>query len=308
MPASRPPQGLVLLAFAAIYLIWGSTYLAIRIVLETLPPFTMAGFRYVVAGLLLWGIARARGAAPPRLEHLGPAFLLGTLLFLGGNGSVVWAEQRISSGLAALLIAIEPLFVALLLLRRGEERPTPRVFASIALGLVGLAVLTNPFGDGGELLGAVVVVLGAASWAVGSLASRRANLPASAPLSAAIQMVAGGLVLLAAGALAGEGGRIVWSAVSLRSLLALAYLGLFGSIVAFTAYLWLLRVVNPAVVSTYAFVNPVVAVAIGGLFGGEAVTLRTLVAGVLIVPAVVLITLGERLGQGAAATRSSRRR
>ncbi len=294
--ASPRPSLLVLLAFASIYLVWGSTYLAIRIALETLPPFTMAGIRYLFAGIVLGAVAWRRGAPPVRAAHLGPALLLGALLFLGGNGSVVWAEQRISSGLAALLIASEPLWVALLLLRRAEERPSPRVFGAIALGLLGLAILTDPFSGkaAADLLGSGVVVLGALSWAAGSLASRTATLPSSPVQSGALQMAAGGAILLLCGAASGEFGRIVWSAVSLRSALALSYLALFGSIVAFTAYLWLLKVADPSLVSTYAFVNPVVAVLLGWGVGGEALSVRMAVAAALIVLAVVLITSGRK--------------
>jgi drug/metabolite transporter (DMT)-like permease len=256
----------------------------------------MAGLRYVAAGAVLGAVAWRRGAPPVRAAHLGPALLLGALLFLGGNGSVVWAEQRISSGLAALLIASEPLWVALLLLRRAEERPSPRVFGAIALGLAGLAVLTDPLSGraAADPLGVAVVVLGALSWAAGSLASRTAALPSSPGQAAALQMLAGGGILLVCGFVAGEPGRIAWSAVSLRSLLALAYLIVFGSIVAFTAYLWLLKVTDPSLVSTYAFVNPVIAVLLGWAAGGEGLSLRMGVATALIVPAVVLITLGGR--------------
>ena len=296
MLSSRPSRSLVFLAFAAIYLIWGSTYLAMRIGLETLPPFTMAGLRYLFAGAVLGAGAWRQGAPPVRWEHAPPAFLPGALLFVGGNGSVVWAEQRISSGLAALLIASEPLWIALLLLRRGQERPSSRVFGAIALGIAGLAVLTDPFSanSGVDLVGAVVVVLGALSWAVGSLASRSARLPSSAVQAGALQMAAGGALLLLCGWVSGEPGRTDWSAVSLRSLLAVSYLALFGSIVAFTAYLWLLKVADPSRVSTYAFVNPVVAVLLGWSLGGEELSLRMALAAALIVPAVVLITLGER--------------
>lgn len=292
----------VLLAFAAVWLIWGSTYLAIRVVLETLPPFTMAGARFVVAGLVLGCFALLRGAPRPTRAQWGTALLLGGLLFLGGNGAVVWAEQRIASGLAALLVAIEPLWVVLLQARSGAGRPGPRAVAGVVLGIAGLVVLIGPWDLGAsdrvDLAGSVVVVAGSLSWAIGSLAGRSARLPEPPPLAAATQMLAGGALLLVAGLAAGEPARIAWGAVSHRSLLALGYLALFGSIVAFTAYLWLLRQVSPALASTYAFVNPVVAVVLGALFGAEPLTPRLLVAGVLIVGAVVLITVGERGGTG----------
>lgn len=291
----------VLLAFAAVYVVWGSTYLAIRVVLETLPPFTMAGTRFVVAGLLLGSFALARGATWPSRSQWGTALLLGALLFLGGNGAVVWAEQRIASGLAALLVAIEPLWIVLLQARSGAGRPSGRAVAGVLLGIAGLVVLIGPWdlGAGGrvDLAGSAVVVAGSLSWAIGSLLGRSAKLPEPPPLAAATQMLCGGALLLAAGLLAGEPSRIVWSAVSLRSVAALLYLGLFGSIVAFTAYLWLLRQVSPALASTYAFVNPAVAVVLGAWLGAEPLTPRLLLAGSLIVGAVVLITLAERGGE-----------
>lgn len=291
----------VLLAFAAVYLVWGSTYLAIRVVLETLPPFTMAGARFVVAGLLLGSFALARGATWPSRSQWGTALLLGALLFLGGNGAVVWAEQRIASGLAALLVAIEPLWIVLLQARSGAGRPSGRAVAGVFLGIAGLVVLIGPWDLGAgrrvDLAGSVVVVAGSLTWAVGSLLGRSAKLPEPPPLAAATQMLCGGALLLAAGLLAGEPSRIVWSAVSLRSVAALLYLGLFGSIVAFTAYLWLLKQVSPALASTYAFVNPAVAVVLGAWLGAEPLTPRLLLAGSLIVGAVVLITLAERGGE-----------
>lgn len=288
----------VLLAFAAVWLIWGSTYLAIRVVLETLPPFTMAGTRFVVAGTLLASFALLRGAARPTRAQWGTALLLGGLLFLGGNGAVVWAEQRIASGLAALLVAIEPLWVVLLQARSGAGRPGGRAVAGVLLGIAGLVVLVGPWnlgaGERVDLTGSVVVVAGSLAWAIGSLAGRTAKLPEPPAMAAATQMLAGGALLLLAGLLSGEPARIAWSAVSLRSALALLYLALFGSIVAFTAYLWLLRHVSPAMASTYAFVNPVVAVVLGAWLGAEPLTPRLLLAGLLIVGAVVLITVGER--------------
>ena len=291
----------VLLAFAAVYVVWGSTYLAIRVVLETLPPFTMAGTRFVVAGLLLGSFALARGATWPSRSQWGTALLLGALLFLGGNGAVVWAEQRIASGLAALLVAIEPLWIVLLQARSGAGRPSGRAVAGVLLGIAGLVVLIGPWdlGAGGrvDLAGSAVVVAGSLSWAIGSLLGRSAKLPEPPPLAAATQMLCGGALLLAAGLLAGEPSRIVWSAVSLRSVAALLYLGLFGSIVAFTAYLWLLRQVSPALASTYAFVTPAGAVVLGAWLGAEPLTPRLLLAGSLIVGAVVLITLAERGGE-----------
>ena len=267
----------VLLAFAAVWLIWGSTYLAIRVVLETLPPFTMAGARFVVAGTLLASFALLRGAARPPRAQWGPALLLGGLRFL---------------------VAIEPLWIVLLQARSGAGRPGGRAVFGVLLGIAGLVVLVGPWdlgaGERVDLAGSAVVVAGSLAWAIGSLAGRTAKLPEPAAMAAATQMLAGGALLLLAGLISGEPARIAWSAVSLRSVLALLYLALFGSIVAFTAYLWLLRHVSPAMASTYAFVNPVVAVVLGAWLGAEPLTPRLLLAGALIVGAVVLITVGER--------------
>lgn len=291
----RPSRGAILLAFAAVWLIWGSTYLGIRVVLETLPPFTMAGVRFLVAGGLLFSWALLGGAKAPTLRDWKPALVLGALLLLGGHGAVVWAEQRISSGLAALLVAVEPLFVVLLQLRPGEKAPPPRVWAGVLLGFLGIVLLLAPWETGAardvDLPGAIVVVFGALTWAVGSLAGRKTRLPEPAQLGTGMQMLAGAAFLLAAAFVRGEPATIAWQAVSGRSLLALAYLTVFGSLVGFSAYVFLMKHVAPAKASTYAFVNPVVAVFLGWLLGGEEVTSRMLVAAAVIVAAVVLITV-----------------
>jgi drug/metabolite transporter (DMT)-like permease len=297
-PAASARDSRVVLALGIVYVVWGSTYLAIRWSLETIPPFTMASARYLVAGgvLLLW--VKARGAPRIALRDLRPAFLTGGLMLLCGNGGVVWAEQRISSGLAALLVAVEPLFIVLLaaLLPQERRRPSGRALVGVALGVLGVVLLVGPAGLGGEradLAGAGAVLFAALAWALGSLLSRH-FAPAASPLQAtALQMLAGGLLLGGASGVAGEWSRFAPGLVSARSLVSVAYLVVFGSLVAFTAYVWLLRAASPALVSTYAFVNPVVAVFLGWLLAHEAVGTRTLVAAAVIVGAVVLITLGE---------------
>jgi drug/metabolite transporter (DMT)-like permease len=288
----------VWLALLVIYVVWGSTYLAIRWALETIPPFAMASGRYLVAGGLLLAWAKYRGAPRVALRDLGPAFLTGGLMLLCGNGGVVWAELRIASGLAALLVAVEPLFIVLLqaTLPQERRRPSPQALVGVALGVAGVVLLVGPGGLGGarvDLAGAAAVLFAAFAWALGSLLSRHMT-PSASPLQAtALQMLAGGVLLGGAAGLAGEWSRFSPSLVSAKSAAAVAYLVVFGSLVAFTAYVWLLRAASPALVSTYAFVNPVVAVFLGWLLASEPVSARTLAAAAVIVAAVVLITLGE---------------
>lgn len=295
-PSARASR--VWFALAIIYVVWGSTYLAIRWGLETIPPFTMASSRYLVAGAVLFAFAKVRGA--PRLEarDVVPAFVTGGLMLLCGNGGVVWAEQRITSGLAALLVAVEPLFIVLLqaTLPQERKRPSGRALVGVALGVVGVVLLVGPVKAGSErvdLVGAAAVLFAAFAWALGSLLSRTFAPPASPLQATALQMLAGGVLLGSASGVAGEWGRFSPALVSGRSLAAVAYLVVFGSLVAFTAYVWLLRAASPALVSTYAFVNPVVAVFLGWLLAGEEVGPRTVLAAAVIVGAVVLITLGE---------------
>ncbi len=282
-------------AFAAVYFIWGSTYLAIRYAIETLPPLTMAGGRFVIAGAILYGWARVRGAPLPLHRHWREAALIGALLLLVGNGGVVYAERLIPSGLTALLIATEPLCVVLLdWLRPGGRRPTPAVAAGLVLGFAGAALLFSP-STGAEsvpinMIGALSALVASLSWAAGSLYSIRSEQPASPLLATGMQLLAGGVLLLAAGLLAGEWNSLDLAAGSLRSWLALAYLLVFGSLVAFTAYVWLLKVATPAHVSTSAYVNPVIAVFLGWLLAGEVVTSRMILAAAVIIAAVIVIT------------------
>ncbi len=296
--SSVPSHWRVLVAFAAIYTIWGSTYLAIRFAIETMPPFLMGGARYLIAGAILYALTRrSRAAAVPHI-HWRSAFIVGGLLLLGGNGGVIWAEQVIPSGLAALIIATVPLWMALLNWLRGDNvRPNLGVTLGLVLGLLGIVFLVSPGesagGDNVNSLGVLVLVLAALSWSIGSLYSRKAQLPSEPLLATAMEMLAGGALLLVAGLLTGEAGQIRLDQVSPRSLLALGYLIVFGSLVGFSAYIWLLRVSTPARVSTYAFVNPVVAVFLGWTLAGESLTPRTLVAAVVIVTAVVLIVASQ---------------
>jgi drug/metabolite transporter (DMT)-like permease len=287
-------------ALACVYIIWGSTYLAILWTLETLPPFFMAGIRFLCAGALLLAFRLWRGdAAPSRREWLA-GFATGTLMLLGGNGSVVWAEQQVASGVVALVVGCAPIFIVLFeWMRRDGRRPTGRVVAGLALGLAGVALLVAP--SAGHVAISpwrlLVLLVGSCCWAGGSLLSREIGLPRSPLLATSLQMLGGGVALALTGALAGEFPRIDLAAVSMKSWLSLIYLMLFGSIVAFSCYAWLLRVTKPAIAATYAFVNPVVAVALGAWLASEPITPSMVAATLLIIAAVVAITRG-----GAAST------
>jgi drug/metabolite transporter (DMT)-like permease len=273
-----------------------------RYAIETLPPFVMAGLRFTIAGALLYGWARLRGAPQPTLDQWKPAAVVGALLPLIGNGGVVWAVQQVPSSLAALLIASTPLWMVLLnWLRPGGDRPTPRVLLGVAAGLASVVALVEQGGRPGSHpiapVGAAVLLIASLSWAAGSLYSRRARWPASPFLATGMQLLAGGSFLFLAGLVTGEGMRLDLAAISVRSILALGYLIVAGAIVGYSSYLWLLRVVSPASVSTYAYVNPVVAIALGWSLAGETPTPQTLVAATIIIAAVALITTARSQGR-----------
>jgi len=298
-PPDQEPAFRIVLAFAAIYIIWGSTYLAIRFAVETLPPFLMLATRFGVAGLLLYSWLRLRGMPrPPPVEWAGSA-AVGGLLLVGGTGAVAWAEQWIPSGLAALIVTIVPVWMVLLdWLRPDGRRPTPPVVAGLLLGFCGVALLIGPveLGGGGRMqyLGAGAVLFGTISWATGSVLGSGLPHPGAPRMAAALQMSMGGLLLLVLGTVAGEWGRIDPSGISSRSILSLAYLIVFGSIIAFAAYVYLLKVSTPARVGSYAYVNPVVAVFLGWALADEPVTVRTLAAAAIIITGVVLIVTRRR--------------
>lgn len=286
----------LMLGFSAIYLLWGSTYLAIRFAIETLPPFLMAGTRFLVAGVALFIWARSRGVGLPDRTQVRDAAIVGVLLLLLGNGGVVWAEQWVPSGLAALIVATVPLWmVALDWLWNGAARPPLGVWAALLVGLGGVGLLTGTaaIGDAGRqgLIGAGVIVFSAFAWSVGSIYSKRVKMPAAPRMATAIQMTAGGCALLLTGTVLGEWGRFDPGSVSLRSALALLYLIVAGSLVAFSAYIWLLQVTTPARVSTYAYVNPVVALFLGWLLADEPVGPLTFAAAGLILASVMALSL-----------------
>jgi drug/metabolite transporter (DMT)-like permease len=295
-----PPSRFKLLsAFAAVYIVWGSTYLGIRIAIETIPPFLMASVRFIIAGSLLYLWARSRGAARPTVAHWKSTALIGLMLLMVGNGGLSWSEKLIPSGIAALIVAVSPLWFILLEWMEGGIKPTIGVALGLFLGTLGIVVLIDPANLVGGLqvdtLAAVVLLGSSICWAVGSLYSRRAVLPSSPPLANGMEMLIGGIGLLVVSAATGELNSFHAAAITTRSLLAVAYLVVFGSIIGFSSYVWLLSATTPTRASTYAYVNPVVAVFIGWLFADESIHGRVVVAGVLIVAAVAAITvLGTR--------------
>jgi drug/metabolite transporter (DMT)-like permease len=297
-PEGPSAAGLVA-AFAAVYLIWGSTYLAIRYAVETFPPLLMMGARHLSAGALLYAWVRWRGVPAPTLrEWLHPA-LIGTLLFLGGHGSLAWAEQRVPSGITALLVATLPMWIVLLARVAGIERHLSGLaLAGLVLGFVGVAVLFGPdaLRHNGELnlVGASAVLLGTFIWSAGTIYMRSVKMPDSPAMSSAMQMLGGGVALVIAATISGETTRFHVAAVSLRSWMSFAYLVVFGSLVAFTAYSWLHMVASPSRVATYAYVNPVVAVVVGRVVGSEPIGVLTVVAMMIILAGVALVNSGQR--------------
>jgi len=285
----------VALAFFAIYVLWGSTYLAIRYAVETIPPLYTASFRHLVAGaiLLLWCLWKK---LRPTLAQVRASVIIGALFFLGGHGALHWAEQRINSGLASLLIATEPIFVFLLAAAAEKRwRMNAWLLAGIALGLGGVALLfgKNSLMTGqGMAIAAVVTLLGGLSWAIGIIYSRTSHLSGHPLLLSALSLLSGSLLLLLAGTVAGEGRGFHFANVSHRSWMALAYLILFGSLITFTGYNWLLEHYSPTLVATHTYVNPIVAVLLGWLLAKEAVTLNVALAGAMVIGAVVLVDRG----------------
>jgi drug/metabolite transporter (DMT)-like permease len=293
-PSVMPRRWQIATAFAAVYVIWGSTYLGIRVAVETIPPFLMAGTRAVIAGVVLYAWARWRGAAKPEFVHWRAAAIVGGFLLLGGNGLVSWAEQRVPSGVAALIVGVTPLWMVLLeWLWHSGPRPTVGIVTGLVVGFVGLGFLVAPgkLGEGTHVdpYGAGALLSAAFLWATGSLYARRARLPSSQLAAAAMEMIAGGALLLLTGGVLGEWTRFAPARVTMHSLIAWVYLTMFGSLVGFTAYVWLLKVTSPARASTYAYVNPIVAVFLGWTLADERITARTLCAAAAIILAVVMI-------------------
>lgn len=301
-PAQAAPW-LVLLALGSIYFIWGSTYVGIRVAIDTLPPFFMAGTRFVVAGALLYAWQRGRGVRSPTRRQWRAALIIGALMLVGGNGGVTFAEQYVPSSLAALVVAAVPIWAVLLdwLLFDGP-RPTRIMWLGLVGGLAGVAFLIGPGEFGGERIepiGVIALLTATLTWATGSLISRRAELPREPLMATGAEMLAGGALLFVAGLINGEATALHLDRVSTESALALLYLTLIGSLVAFTAYQWLLRNTTPARATSYAYVNPVVAVFLGWALASEPVTLHTLAGAAIIITAVMVITSARAQAQAA---------
>ncbi|HLY63644.1 MAG TPA: EamA family transporter [Terriglobia bacterium] len=297
-PILRPSRPRVALAFAAVYVIWGSTYLAIRFGLETIPPFFLAGIRFTIAGTALYWWMRWHGVASPSKAQWRAAAIIGALLFLLGNGALTWSELRVPSGVASLLVSTLPIWMVLIThaqqkARHQTVRLGKRVMAGLAVGLAGVSLLIGPsnvLGHGGvDGIGATVLLLGSMAWTLGSIYSPKVGLPQSTMMAAAMEMICGGVMLILLGIVTGETRSVRIDAISARSILGLIYLITFGSWLGFTSYNWLLTHSTPARVSTYAYVNPVVAVFLGWAIAGETVSTRTLTAAALVVAAVALI-------------------
>jgi drug/metabolite transporter (DMT)-like permease len=292
---SKPPAWKVLLAFAIIYFVWGSTFLAIRVGVREVPPFLLAGMRFLIAGVVLYAWMRASGARPPALREWGSALLLSVLIFVLDYGLLFWAEARVPSGIAAVVLATIPVFMTLseiLILR--TRRLTARLALALLVGMGGVSVLMNRTVSFGEVpidaAGAFALIVAAISWSIAAALTHKLPLPAVKTMSSAAQMLAGGVLLMLTAGLRGEFRGFHIQAVSRGAWLALAYLIVAGSIVAFTAYVWLIHHESPTKVGTYAYVNPVVAVLVGYFFGGEAIGPRTILGTVFILFSVVMIT------------------
>ena len=283
------------LAFAAIYLVWGSTYLAIRYAVETIPPLVTAGIRHSIAGGILLAWAWTRGFRPTRANWIS-GIIVGALFFFVGHGSLHWAEQYVGSGLAALLIATEPMFILVLAWLLGQQRISRLSALGLGLGVLGVAVLTGAelTIKGSSLMALLAVLLGSFAWSAGVVISPKVKLPSDALGRTALPTVCGAVMLLAAAGLTGEFHSTHWASISVKSILGLAYLIVFGSIIAFTAYTWLLQRCPPALVATHTYANPVVAVFLGWLLASEPLTPRVVLASVAILGAIVLIRRGER--------------
>lgn len=289
-------------AFAALYLIWGSTYLGILFAIQSIPPFLMAGARFLLAGLIMFAIARTQGPLRSTAAEWRTSLIVGACLLLGGNGGVTLSEKFIESGLASLIVATVPIYITLLGWLFGmTPRPAPLVWLGLAGGFLGVAVLLGPAlrlssGSGSHpAIGMSILLLSSFIWSAGSLYSRTVKHTASPFLAAAQQMFCGGVLLVLVGSFVGEPRNLHPSNITTLSLGAFAYLVLIGAIVGYTAYFWLLRHCDPAKVATYAYVNPIVAVLLGALFAHETITLRTLLAGALIIGSVALVITVQQL-------------
>ena len=299
---AAPKKSQVIIAFAALYLIWGSTFLGIRFAIETIPPFLMAGARFVLAGAIMYAIGWWQGISKSSWANWRTSLIIGACLLLAGNGGVTISEQYIDSGLAALIVAIVPIYIVLLAWATGmAARPIPFVWLGLVGGFIGVGILLGPAlrfsSNGGRhpAVGMSILLISSFVWSVGSLYSRTAKHAASPFLTAAQQMICGGLLLLLAGAATGELRRLHPGLFSILSLASFAYLVIIGAVVGYTAYIWLLRHCDPAKVATYAYVNPIVAVLLGTAFAGETLSMRTIIAASLIIGSVALVITAQQM-------------
>lgn len=301
--AAPPKKIAILAAFAALYLIWGSTYLGILFAIQSIPPLLMAGSRFLIAGIILYAGARLSGVPPSPRADWRTALIVGACLLLGGNGGVTLAEQYVPSGIAALLVATVPIYIALLSWLFGmSKRPSALTWVGLAGGFAGVGVLLGPalrFSTVSESphawIGMTILLCSSLIWSAGSLYSRAAKNAPSPFLAAGQQMLCGGALLLIAGIARGELQHFDPRAITTQSLVAFVYLILIGGIIGYVSYAWLLRYCDPAKVATYAYVNPIVAVLLGALFANETLSLRTLVAAGLIVGSVAVVIMAQRM-------------
>ena len=300
-----PARSAVVLAFLAVYVLWGSSYLGIAWAIASIPPFLMAGSRMFVAGVILTAWAASRGAVRPSAREMRSCAILGLLMLCVGNGAVTFAELTSASGRVALIVAMTPVwFVLIEWLRPGGTRPTGLVVTGLLTGATGVALLVGPDAFGGSsaavVTGELVVLAGTLSWAAGSMFARHTPLPQSSALASGLQMLWAGLFLATFGLLRGEWTALDVAHITTRSWVGVVWLVLFPSLIGYSAYTWILKVSTPAKVGTYAYVNPVVAVALGWAFANEPVTGRMLAAAAVIVAGVALITWGKSVRAAAA--------
>ena len=284
---------LILLAFACIYLIWGSTYLAIRYAVETIPPLFVASFRHLIAGGLLFGWCWWQGLRPGRQQWFA-SIVLGVLFFVIGHGTLHWAQQTLPSGVAAFLIATEPIFVAIMLTATRRTRITPPLLAGLLLGLFGVALILDADLQTGrsQILSSIAVLIGTASWSLGMVYSRSATLHPDDSMAAAMSLLAGAVMLFLVGSVTGEAAELDLALVSMKSLFALGYLAVAGSLVAYSAYFWLLKRYPPTLIATHTYINPVVALVLGWSIAGEVLTARFVFGGVVVIAAIALVGRG----------------
>jgi drug/metabolite transporter (DMT)-like permease len=297
-----PTKTRIIIAFAALYLVWGSTYLGIRFAIESIPPFLMAGTRFLLAGMIMFAIAWSRGTSKSSWANWRTSLIIGACLLLAGNGGVTISEEYIDSGLAALIVAIVPIYIVILGWVTGmTPKPAPIIWLGLVGGFVGVGILLGPAlrfsSNGGRhpAIGMSILLVTSFIWSAGSLYSRIAKHAASPFMTAAQQMLCGGLLLLFAGIITGEMRRFHPSSISTLSLASFIYLVIIGAVVGYTAYIWLLRHCEPAKVATYAYVNPIVAVLLGTAFAGETLSIRVLIAAALIIGSVAIVITAQQL-------------